>query len=228
MIENDKSRESKESLSTGIGTPIYTSPEIEKGSNYTSKVDMFSLGIIYLEMLLPFSTGMERIKILTETKKTGQLPESFPESYTTERKIIEWLLQLDPEKRPTCRQLLDSNLIPVKMEEEYLRALFTHNTDDHVFSKDFKYERVYQRAQTIAVLTSVFQKHGAVPFDVSVFLPNSSQVTKLRTADKKIVPMMYRSGQLVNMSSDLIPPFARVSIISNFNLPNLVFIEIEI
>lgn len=60
---NTPSVSPNQSLSSGVGTPIYVSPEQEQGQEYSSKVDMYALGLIYLEMLLPFSTGMERIMV---------------------------------------------------------------------------------------------------------------------------------------------------------------------
>jgi len=45
-----------------VGTYLYTAPEVEAGwVNQSSKVDLFSAGIVFFEMLRRFSTGMERI-----------------------------------------------------------------------------------------------------------------------------------------------------------------------
>jgi serine/threonine protein kinase len=43
---------------------IYITTEQDKiGYNYDTKVDMYSLGIIFFEMCCPFNTGMERVMV---------------------------------------------------------------------------------------------------------------------------------------------------------------------
>lgn len=47
--------------------------------------DLFSLGIILIELLIPFTTDMERIKTLNNARK-GNLPQNIPPKL---KKIIE-------------------------------------------------------------------------------------------------------------------------------------------
>jgi hypothetical protein len=54
----------KESLTIGVGTPFYCSPEqLKAGTHYDQKVDLYSLGIILFEMCHPITTGMERAEV---------------------------------------------------------------------------------------------------------------------------------------------------------------------
>lgn len=62
------------------------SPEQSKGRIYDYKVDIYSLGIILFELLVPFSTDMERIKTLTDIK-AQKFPEGFAEKYPAEASI---------------------------------------------------------------------------------------------------------------------------------------------
>jgi translation initiation factor 2-alpha kinase 4 len=39
------------SITLDIGTPVYTAPEITAGKAYNSKVDMYSLGICFFEVI---------------------------------------------------------------------------------------------------------------------------------------------------------------------------------
>lgn len=59
-----------------VGTHLYMSPEQTNGQNYNYKVDIYSLGIILFEMLIPFSTEMERVIALTNLRKSI-FPENF-------------------------------------------------------------------------------------------------------------------------------------------------------
>jgi translation initiation factor 2-alpha kinase 4 len=54
----------KDSLTIGVGTPFYCSPEqLKAGMHYDQKVDLYSLGIILFEMCHPITTGMERAEV---------------------------------------------------------------------------------------------------------------------------------------------------------------------
>ena len=56
--EKEKDSASQEQKTNGVGTRVYMAPEVEERNDYDSKADIFSLGIILLELLLhvPFST----------------------------------------------------------------------------------------------------------------------------------------------------------------------------
>lgn len=47
-----------------VGTDLYMSPERVSGTEYNHKVDIYSLGVIFFELHYPFSTEMERAKVI--------------------------------------------------------------------------------------------------------------------------------------------------------------------
>lgn len=59
------------------------SPEQAKGIKYSNKVDIYSLGIIYFELLTRFVTEMERICVLTALRQK-RYPERFLETHSHE------------------------------------------------------------------------------------------------------------------------------------------------
>lgn len=114
-IAQDKSP-NDEALTGLVGTALYVAPELMGDASktvYTLKVDMYSLGVIFFEMCnsSPFETAMERISTI-QTLRTPEIV--FPENFTNENQkaIIRWLLNHDPDKRPTSEVLLSSSLMP--------------------------------------------------------------------------------------------------------------------
>lgn len=57
-----------------IGTPVYAAPEIASGKTYSSKVDMYSLGICFFEMCYRMTTGMQRAAVLKELRASVTFP----------------------------------------------------------------------------------------------------------------------------------------------------------
>nr|XP_008016911.2 eukaryotic translation initiation factor 2-alpha kinase 1 isoform X3 [Chlorocebus sabaeus] len=73
------------------------------------KSDMYSLGVILLELFQPFGTEMERAEVLTGLR-TGQLPESLSKRCPVQAKYIQHLTRRNSSQRPSAVQLLQSEL----------------------------------------------------------------------------------------------------------------------
>uniref|UniRef100_A0A1B6DK79 non-specific serine/threonine protein kinase n=1 Tax=Clastoptera arizonana TaxID=38151 RepID=A0A1B6DK79_9HEMI len=83
-----------------VGTQLYMSPEQVEGQSYNYKVDIYSLGIILFELLVPFKTQMERMKTLTDLR-LNMFPENFKENYKQEYDLLKMMLSHYPDERPT-------------------------------------------------------------------------------------------------------------------------------
>ncbi|NXT97718.1 E2AK1 kinase, partial [Buphagus erythrorhynchus] len=94
---------------SGVGTCLYASPEQLQGSHYDFKSDMYSMGVILLELFQPFGTEMERTEVLTHLR-TGQIPHAFSKKWPTQAKYVKLLTSLRAAERPTAAQLRDSEL----------------------------------------------------------------------------------------------------------------------
>ena len=112
-------------MTYNIGTKYYCSPEQERQKSYDNKSDMFSLGIIIFEMFYSFGSLIERDKILRKIKDK----HIFPENFTKQNKqnivdIVTMLTETNASKRPSSRELLDSTLIPVIVNEKVVIGNF--------------------------------------------------------------------------------------------------------
>ncbi|KAJ3244254.1 hypothetical protein HDU78_011195 [Chytriomyces hyalinus] len=114
-------------MTQDIGTPVYVAPELlqtQKGGSvkYNSKVDVYSLGIVFFEMLYGFSTGMQRVLVLNELRAPDII---FPSDFDVKKldsayQILRSMLTHVPRDRPSCQELLESKHLPPKLEQDIL------------------------------------------------------------------------------------------------------------
>ena len=86
---------------TMLGSPIYMAPEILKGEPYTSKADIWSLGVILYEMLYgfcPYQSNSIAQLINTIDTKSIEMPEETKVSDKT-KKLIKKMLTKDYFRR---------------------------------------------------------------------------------------------------------------------------------
>lgn len=244
MSSTTNSSPEGEDLTTEVGTTLYianemlikpTNPAKGGGIFYDAKVDMYSLGIIFFEMVFPMDTGMERVNTIRGLRTANiRFPQSFLKSkYEQEREIIYQLLDHNPAKRPSARELLDSKLVPAPHEDEIVRetlqsiigtksdspwisqvysALFSKKLDDAsaILYDKFKFSNLKTtadhllHAQTVESITKVFKRHGAIEIDERApIFPCSSYYDS-----PSIVKLMDTTGNILQMPFDLTLPFA--------------------
>ena len=95
--------------SSKIGTFLYTAPEVETGS-YDESCDIYSLGVLLVEMFSNFTTGMERIDVLQKLKRQTDGTKILPEAWAmTHPRVTELALAMtnpNPAERWNCSQIL--------------------------------------------------------------------------------------------------------------------------
>lgn len=93
---------------TQVGGKLYMAPEIMNSKRYDEKVDVFSLGLVYYELLtMSTSTNHDHIIELRDhltSKSKIDLPAYFTVLYPEEADIIVKMLSFDPMSRPTAEQ----------------------------------------------------------------------------------------------------------------------------
>ncbi len=104
-------------LYTQTGTPYYASPEVWKDQPYNYKSDIWSLGCVLYEMITlhpPFKAqNMEGLYLKVTKGQYNKIPNQFSSDLSN---IIQLLLQVDPDKRPSCDLLLKNNIIQKRIQ----------------------------------------------------------------------------------------------------------------
>ncbi|XP_036111539.1 eukaryotic translation initiation factor 2-alpha kinase 3 isoform X1 [Molossus molossus] len=90
-----------------VGTKLYMSPEQIHGNNYSHKVDIFSLGLILFELLYPFGTQMERVRVLTDVRNL-RFPPLFTQKYPREYVMVQDMLSPSPVDRPEATSIIEN------------------------------------------------------------------------------------------------------------------------
>ena len=106
LTPKEITRRDRKLHSLKVGTPMYTSPEQESGGHYDQKTDIYSLGLIFYEMLIAFDTHHERYQHFAMIRNKRDLPMTFKRNFEEESEFVLRMTQTLPEDRPTSDQLL--------------------------------------------------------------------------------------------------------------------------
>ncbi|XP_049848556.1 uncharacterized protein LOC126315348 [Schistocerca gregaria] len=219
-------------LTTGVGTPLYLAPEQDcVGVQYNEKVDIYSLGIIFFELFTSFSTAMERTLVLKQLRqKEIKLPESWPENHPEKTKIVRWLLAHDSADRPTTAELLQSDLLPLKLEQKMLKKALKTITEPNTVMHSLLIRRLFMEPShavkdlnydvTANIVPSsidsrvrelvlkriywVFDNHSA-----DFVEPPTFYLRTLVTKQRHAVHVLDTKGRIFTIPFDLTLPFAR-------------------
>lgn len=126
------SRQYEDSLSNPVGstfcgTPYYLSPELWHRQPYSKKSEMWALGVVLYEvMALKRPFGGRNMDDLISNICRGRrqpLPTSFSEEL---RSVCDRLLSVDPQQRPSLRQLFEEPFIRTNLQT-LQRSVERHN-----------------------------------------------------------------------------------------------------
>ena len=96
----------KGSRTNNVGTYFYMAPELHKSSIYDEKIDIYSLGIILLELFTIFKTEHERCTLLNKVSKTGRIGKILGSNNIEKKRLIELLINHDSMKRLPAIEIL--------------------------------------------------------------------------------------------------------------------------
>ncbi|OBZ86943.1 Serine/threonine-protein kinase pakA [Choanephora cucurbitarum] len=116
-----------------LGTTKWMAPEVIREEYYNEKIDMWSLGITIIEMMdrVPPHYAIkdeEELFDIIATEPSPTFTYSYPTMYM--RGLVAWLLDEEPETRPSARDALSeieahvqSNLLPCSNAQDMARFL---------------------------------------------------------------------------------------------------------
>ena len=126
-------------LKTQTGTPYFASPEVWGGKPYGIKSDIWSLGCILYQMTtlkMPFQ-GSNFKEVYSNVSKCKYNP--LPNIYSKELDlIIKKLLQIEPEKRPSCDQILKDPIVIDKLNYLFKANIYNNSFNDEQNSSNKK------------------------------------------------------------------------------------------
>ena len=125
-------------LTSGIGTTTYSSPEQRFSNHYSTSSDIFSAGLILLELLMcccratvtrrMFRTDMHRLTVFQQVRDDpSDLPPEILQDYAQFAPVLRAMLSKDPHARPTARDLLELPQFGKKTSRELLSVIETKN-----------------------------------------------------------------------------------------------------
>jgi serine/threonine protein kinase len=128
------------------GTPLNMAPEILKGEKYDHKVDVWSLGTVFYEMLTGFTpfTGMNKADLKNNLQKGNY---HFPKHIKLSLEGLDFLnccLQHDPNQRMSWDELIKHNYLnydykkylnlPAGAENDKDELLLSYNEKSGIYS----------------------------------------------------------------------------------------------
>ena len=93
-------------LTAGVGTASYASPEQVKSRRYSYPADIFSLGLIFLELISCFETEHERLHNFQRCRDQ-QLPAWIHDHYPDLAEIVLSCTKANPSLRPSAQNLVE-------------------------------------------------------------------------------------------------------------------------
>lgn len=105
--------------STQLGSPLYMAPEIFRCNNYTIKADIWSMGTVIYELLV--GKSLFKCMNLTELIRKQAQPLKIPGDCKLSEEAIDVITNMlvkDPERRPSCEELLEFTFFQEGSEEK--------------------------------------------------------------------------------------------------------------
>ncbi|XP_037466519.1 uncharacterized protein LOC119338330 [Triticum dicoccoides] len=96
------------------GTKSYLAPELDGDEKITEKVDIYSVGVMFFELLTPFGSEWARALAFEELRDKGP-PDGWKGDYEGDREFYDRMTALKPADRPSVDEILLTCIVPIQM-----------------------------------------------------------------------------------------------------------------
>lgn len=108
IVPRGRNPPQSECHTTGVGTASYASPEQLQGRRYGVRSDLFSLGLVLLELCCCFTTTHERADAFQSMRRPGgSAPPHLAKRSPAVARLAELLCRTVPEQRPSAAEMLE-------------------------------------------------------------------------------------------------------------------------
>ena len=178
---------------TKTGTPYYLAPEVWEDRPYDYKCDIWSLGCIIYELctLLPPFRGTN-FKELFNNIKNGNFTPISNEYSKDLKQLINWMLIVNPSKRLSAAELLNSNIVKNRIK---------NNSRKDIIEKISKSKKNYNLIGTIKMPRNLKDINRVLPQERYQMGENDPFETM-----KKTIKMMFNDKKEENSNNIKIQP----------------------
>ena len=107
---------------TGVGTPLYFSPEMCQEKPYNQKSDIWAFGCLMYELASREPPFMASNHMALAKKIVHGHPKELPTVYSKELQFLIFnMLEKEPDARPNVNQILSYSAVKIRMERAKLR-----------------------------------------------------------------------------------------------------------
>ncbi|KAL0485619.1 hypothetical protein AKO1_011933, partial [Acrasis kona] len=107
---------------TGVGTPLYFSPELCREEPYNHKSDIWAFGCLMFELASFKPPFIASNQIALAKKIVGETPQPLPKMYSMELQFLIFkMLEKDSSKRPDINQMLNYSTVRLRIQKAKLR-----------------------------------------------------------------------------------------------------------
>lgn len=194
---------------TILGTPITMAYELltagKEGTTYSSKADLWSIGVVYYQMLVgspPFK-GENLARLIQNVKENCGDNLSFPKNISKESKhLIKQILRIDPNERMSWFEFFNHPLFDLYNDVELEKSF--HNIS--ILDKGSKFEMKNSNAE-FNMNKNIVDKSEATDFMSSgemKMAKNELLISEIVETDEKTVDMETMKNIAENVNFNLI------------------------